>query len=78
MRPEKKTAKDDSEAYAALGVPEEWIPVVQKMGYLTVEAMRKVSSGKLFNDLCGMNKKHKMGLTNPTADDVKRWLTVND
>jgi lysyl-tRNA synthetase class 2 len=48
------------------------------MGYLTVEAMRKVSAGKLFNDLCGMNKKHKMGLANPTADDVKRWLTVND
>ncbi|MDR3189047.1 MAG: lysine--tRNA ligase, partial [Prevotellaceae bacterium] len=61
MRQEKKTAKDDPEAYAALGVPEEWIPVVQKMGYLTVEAMRKVSAGKLFNDLCGMNKKHKMG-----------------
>ncbi|MDR1342271.1 MAG: lysine--tRNA ligase [Prevotellaceae bacterium] len=74
MRPEKKAVKDDAEAYAALGVPEEWISVIQKMGYLTVESMQKASPGKLFNDLCGMNKKHKMGLTNPGADDVKRWV----
>jgi lysyl-tRNA synthetase class 2 len=73
MRPEKKAVRDEPEAYAALGVPEEWIPVIQKMGYLTVEAMKKVSPGKLLNELCGMNKKHKMGLANPTADDVKKW-----
>ncbi|MDR3366338.1 MAG: lysine--tRNA ligase [Prevotellaceae bacterium] len=78
MRQEKKVTRDEPEAYAAVGVPEEWIPVVQKMGYLTVEAMKKVSPGKLFNDLCGMNKKHKMGLTNPTADDVKRWQLHRD
>ncbi|GHU96665.1 lysine--tRNA ligase [Bacteroidia bacterium] len=76
MRPEKKVVKDEPAAYTALGVPEEWVAVIQKMGYLTVEAMKKVAPGKLFNDLCGMNKKHKMGLTNPTADDVKRWLAA--
>ncbi|MDR0414874.1 MAG: lysine--tRNA ligase [Prevotellaceae bacterium] len=76
MRHEKKTVKDEPEAYAAIGVPTEWIPVVQKMGYLTVEAMRKASPGKLFNDLCGMNKKHKLGLANPTADEVKKWVEV--
>jgi lysyl-tRNA synthetase class 2 len=74
LRPEKKVVKDDDEKFLALGVPAEWIPVVQKMGYFTVEAMKKVSAGKLFNDLCGMNKKHKMGLTNPSADDVKKWV----
>jgi lysyl-tRNA synthetase class 2 len=74
MRQEKKAVKDAPEAYAALGVPEEWIPVVQKMGYLTVEAMKKASPGKLLNDLCGVNKKHKMGLTNPSIDDVKKWV----
>lgn len=74
MRPEKKTTKDDNEKYLALGIPTEWIPVIQKMGYLTVDAMKKVSPGKLFNDMCGMNKKHKLGLTNPSADDVKKWI----
>jgi lysyl-tRNA synthetase class 2 len=24
--------------------------------------------------LCGMNKKHKMGLTNPTPEEVKQWV----
>jgi lysyl-tRNA synthetase class 2 len=74
MRPEKKIVKDDDEKFLAVGIPTEWISVDQKMGYLTVDAMKKVSAGKLFNDLCGMNKKHKMGLTNPTADEVKRWV----
>ncbi len=74
MRPEKKVVKDDDESFLALGIPAEWIPVIQKMGYFTVEAMKKITHGKLFNDLCGMNKKHKMGLQNPTAEDVKKWV----
>ena len=74
MRPEKREVKDDDEKFTAVGVPAEWVPVIQKMGYFTVDAMRKVSPGKLFNDLCGMNKKHKMGLTNPSADEVKGWV----
>ncbi len=74
MRPEKKAVKDDVAQYEAIGVPAEWVPVIQKMGLVTVEAMKKVAAGKLFNDLCGMNKKHKLGLQNPTAEDVKKWV----
>ncbi|MDP4207339.1 MAG: lysine--tRNA ligase [Bacteroidota bacterium] len=74
MRPEKKPVNDSEEAYTALGIPEEWVPVIQKMGYVKVDALKQVSSGKLFNDLCGYNKKNKLGLTNPSADDVKKWL----
>ncbi len=74
MRPEKKVVKDDDEKFLTLGVPAEWVPVIQKMGYLTIESMKKIAPGKLFNDLCGMNKKHKMGLQNPSADDVKKWV----
>lgn len=74
MRPEKKVQKDEGEAFAALGVPEEWIKVIQKMGFLSVEALQKVSAGKLFNDMCGMNKKHKLGLQNPSQDEIKKWL----
>lgn len=73
MRPEKKIQSDAPEAYEAIGVPSEWIPVIQKMGYLTVESLRKAPSGKLFNDLCGMNKKHKLGLKNPTPELVNGW-----
>ena len=73
MRPEKKAVKDDEAAYTAVGVPAEWVPVLQKMGIVTVDALRKLAPGKLFNDLCGFNKKNKLGLRNPTADEVKAW-----
>ncbi len=74
MRPEKKAAKDSAEAYTAKGIPAEWVPVLQKMGYNTVASLNGVSAGKLFNELCGFNKKNKLGLPNPTADAVKSWV----
>ena len=74
MRPEKKVVNDPAEAYTAIGVPEEWVPVIQKMGYLTVESLRKLAPGKFFNDLCGFNKKNKLGLKNPTIEDVRSWI----
>ncbi|HUX54885.1 MAG TPA: lysine--tRNA ligase, partial [Williamwhitmania sp.] len=74
MRPEKKVTKDEPSAYLAMGVPEEWVAVLQKMGFVTVDSIKKASAGKLFNDLCGMNKKHKLELTNPTIENVKKWV----
>lgn len=74
MRPEKKAVQDADEKYIERGVPAEWVPVIRKMGLLTVDAMRKVAPGKLFNDLCGFNKKNKLGLKNPTAEEVAGWL----
>jgi len=76
MRPEKKVQKDDPAKYIAIGIPEEWVPVVQKSGYLTLESMRDVNPGALHQKLCGTNKKHKMGLKNPSQDDVKKWIEI--
>ena len=74
MRPEKAVQKDDEAKFGTVGVPAEWVPVLHKMSLLTVEAMRKVAPGKLFNDLCGFNKKNKLGLKNPTLDEVRSWM----
>ncbi|MBQ7856480.1 MAG: lysine--tRNA ligase [Alistipes sp.] len=77
MRPEKKVVADAEEAYTAEGIPAEWVAPIQKMGYITVEAFRntvKSSGMKLFNDLCGFNKKNKLGL--PTAE-IKAWIEAN-
>lgn len=76
MRPERKAAVDSPEAYTAIGVAPEWVPVIQKLGFLTVAALRtgEVAAGKLFNDLCGYNKKNKLGLKNPTVDEVSGWI----
>ena len=61
------------EIEGTIGVPEEWVPVIQKMGYITVESLKKLAPGKFFNDLCGFNKKNKLGLKAPAMEDVKRW-----
>lgn len=74
MRPEKKTQKDDTEKFAEAGIPVEWIPIVQKSGHLTVESLKGVNPASLHNKLCGTNKKHKLGLANPSIDDIKSWL----
>ncbi len=78
MRPEKAVQKDDETKFGAVGVPAEWVPVLHKMSLLTVEAMRKVAPGKLFNDLCGFNKKNKLGLKNPTLDEVRSWMNESE
>jgi lysyl-tRNA synthetase class 2 len=75
MKPEKKMQKDEDDAYINLGIPAEWIPVLQKMGFVKIENLKQASAGKLFNDLCGYNKKNKLGLPNPSLDDVKKWLS---
>ena len=74
MRPEKKAQRDDDAKYVEAGVPAEWVAVVQKMGYITVEALRGTAQSggmKFFNDLCGFNKKNKLGLA--TAE-MKAWI----
>ncbi|MBR5333999.1 MAG: lysine--tRNA ligase, partial [Alistipes sp.] len=74
MRPEKKVVADDAAKYVEAGIPEEWVAAIQKMGYITVESFQNTSANggaKLFNDLCGFNKKNKLGL--PTAD-IKAWI----
>ena len=78
MRPEKKPTIDEPEKYLAIGVPEEWIEVIQKMGYVTVESLKKLAPGKFFNDLCGFNKKNKLGLKAPSIDEVKAWCATEE
>ena len=73
MRPEKKEQIDPADAYIAKGIPEEWVSLIQKLGFKTLDSLKEAKPGKLFNDLCGLNKKGKLGLKNPTADDVKKW-----
>ncbi len=73
MRPEKKAPIDSPEKFIEKGIPEEWVTLIQKLGYKTLDSLKDAKPGKLFNDLCGLNKKGKLGLKNPTADEVKNW-----
>jgi lysyl-tRNA synthetase class 2 len=74
MRPEKKVQRDESAAYEALGIPTEWIPVLQKAGYVQVDELKKLNPNKLHQEMCGLNKKFKLGFTNPSIEQVSTWL----
>ena len=75
MRPEKVQKRDGEEAFAKVEVPADWVPVLHKAGVLTVEALAATASaGKLHQDLCGLNKKHKLELANPSQDTVNQWI----
>ena len=75
MRPEKADPKDSAAKYVELGIAEEWVPVFQKAGYNLVSAMKEVNPQKLHMDICGINKKYKLGLTNPSVDQVAEWIS---
>ena len=74
MRPEQKPENDSPGKFMKLGIPEEWVPVVLKAGFTKVEELKEENPNKLHQTLCGLNKKNKLGLKNPTQDDVKAWL----
>lgn len=75
MKPEKVAQNATNEDYKALGIAEDLIPVVIKLGFLTIEELKKANPNKLFNDVCGMRKKMKLeNVKNPTADEVQAWL----
>ena len=74
MRPEKKSPKDPAAKYVEIGVPEEWVPLIQKAGYKLVADMQGVNPQKVHMDICGVNKKYKLDLKNPTVDEVAAWI----
>ena len=77
MRPEKVERRDKPEAYEAIGIAAEWVAPLQKAGVLTVDALADVASaGKLHQELCGLNKKFKLELKNPTVDEVTAWIAA--
>ena len=51
---------------------------LKKLGFTTVlQSLKEVEKHmKLHQDLCGYNKKNKLGLQNPSPDEVKAWISI--
>ncbi len=71
MKPEKKAPKPENDLHKV--IREELVPVIQKLGLNTLEELRAVKDTKLFNDVCGMRKKMKLDIKNPSIEEVKTW-----
>jgi lysyl-tRNA synthetase, class II len=77
MKPVSQKSKVESpkEEYLEIGIPEEWIEPLKKLGYSTVAKLKEVEkAGRLANDLNGFNKKNKLGLTGLSPQAVDEWL----
>jgi len=74
MKPEKKIPKSTVAEWAAIGVPADWVPVFNKVGYNLVSDIRDVKAQKLHMDVCGVNKKYKLGYDNPKVNEFQSWI----
>ncbi|HEY8999773.1 MAG TPA: lysine--tRNA ligase [Mucilaginibacter sp.] len=74
MRPEKKAKIATIEDFVKIGVPAEWVQVLNKMGFNTIEELKAANPNKVFNDLGGMRKKLKLDITMLAKEVVMAWF----
>ena len=74
MKPEKKAPRSSVAEWGEIGVEEKWVPVFNKAGYYLVSDIRDVKAQKLQQDVCGVNKKFKLGYDNPKVEEFAAWI----
>ena len=75
MKPEKRQTSFSENDYKKLGVREELVPILQKLGLNSKDAFLKVKDTKLMNDMGGMRKKLKLNdVKNPSLEEILGWL----
>ncbi len=74
MKPEKKIPQSTVAEWAAIGVPEQWVPVFRKAGYNLISDIKQVKAQALQMNVCGVNKKYKLGYENPKVDQFQQWI----
>lgn len=74
MKPEPIQKRDKTSSYTERGIAEDYVPLLQKAGYLTVASMLEEKPEKVLQLLTEINKKHKLGLAMPSLEEVHSWL----
>ncbi len=75
MKPENPIANMTEKDFESLGVRNDLIPVLQKLGITSKVQLKEMKASKLFNDVCGLRKKMKLeNVKNPTMEEVEGWL----
>ncbi|ERJ73042.1 lysine--tRNA ligase [Porphyromonas sp. oral taxon 278 str. W7784] len=74
MRPEKVAPRDKKEVFVSAGIPEEWVPVLHKASYLTLDAVRaEEKPGRLLQQLQDIKKKYQLDLQPISLETVTAW-----
>jgi lysyl-tRNA synthetase class 2 len=74
MKPEPKQPKASEEEWKSIGVSKEWIPLFNKAGYYLLSDLKDVKAQKLQQDVCGVNKKYKLGMENPKVEEFQAYI----
>ena len=78
MKPEVRKVEivSSPEEYTALGIPEEWVESLQKLGYSTIAKIKELEKpGKLHQEMMGYRKKNKLEIGTVLMEDVVGWIT---
>ena len=74
MKPEKKIPQSTIEEWAEVGVPEQWVAVFRKAGYNLISDIKDVKAQALQMNVCGINKKYKLGYEQPKVEQFQEWI----
>ena len=74
MRPEKKIPRDAAAKFMEIGVPEEIVPVLYKVGYNLVSDLKEANAQKIQQQVGEVIKKFKLELQKPSVNDITAWL----
>ena len=73
MKPEKKAPRDAVSKYVEAGIPEDLVPVLQKVGYYLVSDLQDVKAQKLQQQIVEVIKKYKLELEKPSLQEIENW-----
>lgn len=77
MKPEKKPARDKVDAYTAVGIPAEIVPVLQKVGYYLVNDLKGGNPQKIQQQIHEVLKKYKITeIERPAVNTIAEWVAA--
>ncbi|MCG2646258.1 lysine--tRNA ligase [Alloprevotella tannerae] len=77
MRPEKNPPRDAVSAYTAIGIPEDVVPVLQKLGYNLVSNLADEKPQKIQQQIIELQKKYRgiVDLPRPGVEEISKWIS---
>lgn len=77
MRPEKNPPRDAASAYTAIGIPEDVVPVLQKLGYNLVSNLADEKPQKIQQQIIELQKKYRgiVDLPRPGVEEISEWIS---
>jgi len=73
MRPEVMETETIGIDYASVGISDTWLPLFNTLAFGSLQEFAQGSANRIFNDLGGLRKKHKIEAPVPTLEQIKAW-----